>query len=70
MAVAFIVKRLKALVLLLLGVVKRALCCFRRRRRQSGEPIPLTDVGVVPNNANSVEDRAVCITFLLNLILY
>jgi hypothetical protein len=66
MAIDFIVKRLKALVLLLLGVVKRALCCFRRRRRESGDPIPLTAVGVVPNNANSVEDRAVCITLLLN----
>ncbi|XP_023717279.1 receptor-binding cancer antigen expressed on SiSo cells isoform X2 [Cryptotermes secundus] len=55
MAIAFMVNRLKALFLFLLGVVKRALCCFRRRRRASGDPIPLTAVGVVPNNFNSVE---------------
>jgi hypothetical protein len=66
MAVTFLVKRLKALVLFFLGLVKRALCCFRRRRRQSGDPIQLTAVGVVPSNANSVEDRAVCIAFFLN----
>jgi hypothetical protein len=64
MAIAFIVNRVKALILLLLGAVKRALCCFRRRRRQSGDTIQLTAVGVVPNNAYSVEDSVVCITFL------
>lgn len=58
MAIAFMVNRLKALFLLVLGVVKRALCCFRRRRRASGDPIPLTAVGVVPNNVTSVEERA------------
>lgn len=61
MAIAFMVNRLKALFLFLLGVVKRALCCFRRRRRASGDPIPLTAVGVVPNNFNSVEVRAIYI---------
>lgn len=55
MAISFIVNRLKALFLLVLGVVKRALCCFRRRRRASGDPIPLTAVGVVPNNVSSIE---------------
>jgi hypothetical protein len=63
MAIAFMVNRLKALFLFLLGVVKRALCCFRRRRRASGDPIPLTAVGVVPNNFSSVEVRTLCITF-------
>ncbi|XP_069699763.1 receptor-binding cancer antigen expressed on SiSo cells [Periplaneta americana] len=58
MAIAFMVNRLKALFLLLLGVVKRALCCFRRRRRASGDPIPLTGVGIVPNNVTSSEDRS------------
>lgn len=62
MAVAFMVNRLKALFLFLLGVVKRALCCFRRRRRASGDPIPLTAIGVVPNNFSSVEVGTVCIT--------
>ncbi|XP_067005565.1 receptor-binding cancer antigen expressed on SiSo cells [Anabrus simplex] len=49
MAVTFIFDRVRALMFLLLGVVKRALCCFRRRRRNSCDPIPLTAVGVVPN---------------------
>jgi len=57
MAISFIVNRLKALFLLVLGVVKRALCCFRRRRRASGDPVPLTAVGVVPNNVSSMEVR-------------
>jgi hypothetical protein len=61
MAISFIVNRLKALFLLVLGVVKRALCCFRRRRRASGDPIPLTAVGVVPNNVNSIEVRVLCL---------
>jgi len=60
MAISFIVNRLKALFLLVLGVVKRALCCFRRRRRASGDPIPLTAVGVVPNNVSSIEVRELC----------
>lgn len=55
MAISFMVNRLKALFLLVLGVIKRALCCFRRRRRASGDPIPLTAVGVVPNNVISIE---------------
>lgn len=29
------------------------MCCFRRRRRSSCESIPLSAVGVVPNNVNS-----------------
>jgi hypothetical protein len=61
MAISFMVNRLKALFLLVLGVIKRALCCFRRRRRASGDPIPLTAVGVVPNNVISIEVRVLCL---------
>ncbi|PSN30667.1 hypothetical protein C0J52_28039 [Blattella germanica] len=57
MAIAFMINRLKALFLLVIGIIKRGLCCFRRRRRPSGELIPLTTVGVVPNNYVSLEDR-------------
>lgn len=57
MAVEFLVNRLKALVLLLFGVFRRAMCCLRRRRRSSCDSIPLSAVGVVPNasiNSNTV----------------
>jgi hypothetical protein len=72
MAIGFMVNRMKALFLFLFGVVKRALCCFRRRRRASGDPIPLTAVGVVPNNVNSIEVRTVCIAlhFIENNLKY
>ncbi|XP_076753582.1 uncharacterized protein LOC143425025 [Xylocopa sonorina] len=53
MAVEFLVNRLKALVVLLLGVFRRAMCCLRRRRRSSCDSIPLSAVGVVPNNSNN-----------------
>lgn len=53
MAVEFLVNRLKALVLLLFGVFRRAMCCLRRRRRSSCDSIPLSAVGVVPNNTNT-----------------
>ncbi|XP_035731313.1 receptor-binding cancer antigen expressed on SiSo cells-like [Vespa mandarinia] len=53
MAVEFLVNRLKALVLLLFGVFRRAMCCLRRRRRSSCDSIPLSAVGVVPNASNN-----------------
>lgn len=53
MAVEFLVNRLKALVLLLLGVFRRAMCCLRRRRRSSCDSIPLSAVGVIPNASNN-----------------
>ncbi|CAK9815593.1 Receptor-binding cancer antigen expressed on SiSo cells [Anthophora quadrimaculata] len=53
MAVEFLVNRLKALVVLLLGVFRRAMCCLRRRRRSSCDSIPLSTVGVVPNSSNN-----------------
>lgn len=53
----FIVNRLKALVVLLLGVFRRAMCCLRRRRRSSCDSIPLAAVGVVPNANNTVESE-------------
>lgn len=33
----------------ILRIFKKAVCCLRRRRRLSCEPIPLTNIGVVPN---------------------
>ncbi|KAK6626716.1 hypothetical protein RUM44_009192 [Polyplax serrata] len=36
----------------LLRVFNKALCCFRRRRRLSCDPVPLTNIGVVPNVDN------------------
>lgn len=53
MAVTFLLNRLKALFFLVIDIFKRALCCFRRRRRDSGEPVPLTDVGIIPNKDTS-----------------
>ncbi|XP_017880136.1 receptor-binding cancer antigen expressed on SiSo cells [Ceratina calcarata] len=50
MALDFIVNRLKALALILLGVFRRAICCLRRRRRSSCDSIPLSAVGVVPSS--------------------
>lgn len=41
--------RLKALLVLLFGVFKRAMCCLRRRRRSSCDSVPLAAIGVVPN---------------------
>ncbi|XP_015589772.1 receptor-binding cancer antigen expressed on SiSo cells [Cephus cinctus] len=52
MAVEFLVNRMKALFVILLGVFRRAMCCFRRRRRSSCDSIPLSAVGVVPNIVN------------------
>ncbi|XP_071451639.1 receptor-binding cancer antigen expressed on SiSo cells [Hetaerina americana] len=58
MALNFLLNRLKGLILVFLGVFRRALCCFRRRRRSSScTPIPLTAVGVVPNNVISSNER-------------
>ena len=56
MAAEFLINRLKALVVLLLGVFRRAMCCLRRRRRSSCESIPLSAVGVVPNTTNSTAE--------------
>ncbi|XP_033347324.1 receptor-binding cancer antigen expressed on SiSo cells-like [Bombus vosnesenskii] len=53
MAVEFLVNRLKALIVLLLGVFRRAMCCLRRRRRSSCDSIPLSTIGVVPNTVNN-----------------
>lgn len=58
MALNFLINRLKGLFLVFFGVFRRALCCFRRRRRSSScTPIPLTAVGVVPNNIISSGER-------------
>ncbi|XP_051155899.1 receptor-binding cancer antigen expressed on SiSo cells isoform X1 [Leptopilina boulardi] len=56
MALQFLVNRLKALFLLLLGAFRRAMCCFRRRRRSSCDSIPLSAVGVVPDLLNNREE--------------
>ncbi|XP_076162640.1 uncharacterized protein LOC143144272 [Ptiloglossa arizonensis] len=56
MAVEFLVNRLKALVVLLLGIFRRAMCCLRRRRRSSCDSIPLSAVGVVPNTLNNTTE--------------
>ncbi|KAK9297050.1 hypothetical protein QLX08_009143 [Tetragonisca angustula] len=53
MAVEFLVNRLKALMVVLLGIFRRAMCCLRRRRRSSCDSIPLSTVGVVPNTINN-----------------
>lgn len=53
MALEFMINRLKALVVVLMGVFKRALCCLRRRQRSSFDSIPLSAVGVVPNTVNN-----------------
>ncbi|KAL6440516.1 hypothetical protein ACFW04_003199 [Cataglyphis niger] len=49
MAVEFLINRLKALLVLLFGIFKRAMCCLRRRRRSSCDCEPLSTVGVIPN---------------------
>ncbi|XP_020281588.1 receptor-binding cancer antigen expressed on SiSo cells-like [Pseudomyrmex gracilis] len=49
MAVEFLINRLKALLVLLFGIFKRAMCCLRRRRRSSCDSVPLSTIGVVPN---------------------
>ena len=53
MAVEFLVNRLKALLVLVLGAFKRAMCCLRRKRRSSCDSIPLSAVGVIPNLTNN-----------------
>ncbi|OAD53819.1 hypothetical protein WN48_08791 [Eufriesea mexicana] len=57
MAVEFLVNRLKTLIVLLLGVFRRAMCCLRRRRRSSCDSIPLSAVGVVPNTLNNTSTQ-------------
>lgn len=56
MAVEFLVNRFKALIVLLLGIFRRAMCCLRRRRRSSCDSIPLSAVGVVPNVLNNTTE--------------
>ncbi|EFN85386.1 receptor-binding cancer antigen expressed on SiSo cells [Harpegnathos saltator] len=53
MAVEFLINRLKALLVLLFGIFKRAMCCLRRRRRSSCDSVPLSTVGVIPNVLNN-----------------
>ncbi|KAF7991570.1 hypothetical protein HCN44_008941 [Aphidius gifuensis] len=53
MALEFLINRLKALVVIIMGVFRRALCCLRRRRRSSCDSVPLSAVGVVPNTVNN-----------------
>lgn len=48
---AFILQKLKSLLLFIVGLFRRALCCFRRKRHPSCDSIPLTAIGIVPNNA-------------------
>lgn len=52
MAVEFIVNRVKAFLLFILGILRRAMCCLRRRRRSSCDSIPLSTIGVVSNTNN------------------
>ncbi|XP_076234863.1 uncharacterized protein LOC143179484 [Calliopsis andreniformis] len=56
MAAEFLVNRLKALIVLLLGIFRRAMCCLRRRRRSSCDSIPLSAIGVVPNTLNNTAE--------------
>ncbi|XP_070514802.1 receptor-binding cancer antigen expressed on SiSo cells isoform X1 [Cardiocondyla obscurior] len=49
MAMEFLINRLKALLVLLFGLFKRAMCCLRRRRRSSCDSVPLSAIGVIPN---------------------
>lgn len=56
MAVQFIVQRLKSIFLFIIGIFRRALCCFRRKRHPSCDSIPLTAIGIVPNNINGQND--------------
>lgn len=53
MAIEFMANWLKALVLLLLGIFRQAMCCLRRRRRSSCDSIPLSTVRVVSNAQNN-----------------
>ncbi|XP_046745258.1 receptor-binding cancer antigen expressed on SiSo cells [Diprion similis] len=53
MALQYVMNRIKALFLIIFGVFRRAMCCFRKRRRSSCESIPLSAIGVVPNNVNN-----------------
>ncbi|XP_015518169.2 receptor-binding cancer antigen expressed on SiSo cells [Neodiprion lecontei] len=53
MALQYVMNRIKALFLIIFGVFRRAMCCFRKRRRSSCESIPLSAVGVIPNNVNN-----------------
>uniref|UniRef100_A0A1B6LXV1 Receptor-binding cancer antigen expressed on SiSo cells n=1 Tax=Graphocephala atropunctata TaxID=36148 RepID=A0A1B6LXV1_9HEMI len=46
MVLEVVVNKLKKLILVIFGLIKRSLCCFKRRRRSSCESILLTDVGV------------------------
>lgn len=61
---SFLVQKLKSFILFFIGIFRRALCCFRRKRHPSCDSIPLTTIGVIPNNAaefeswNSWEDTA------------
>lgn len=53
MVLQIIVQKLKSLLLLIVGVFRRALCCFRRKRLNSEDCIPLTTIGIVPNKQNA-----------------
>ncbi|KAG8337714.1 receptor-binding cancer antigen expressed on SiSo cells isoform X2 [Homalodisca vitripennis] len=46
MALELVVSKLKKLILVIFGLIKRSLCCFKRRRRSSCDSIPLTGVGI------------------------
>lgn len=41
--------KLRGLVFFIITLFKRALCCFKRRRRSSCDSVPLTHVGIVPD---------------------
>lgn len=47
------VHHIKQLVLLILSVVRRALCCFKRRRKSDAEVVPLATIGVIPDRQPS-----------------
>ncbi|TGZ52838.1 Uncharacterized protein DBV15_05206 [Temnothorax longispinosus] len=73
MAVEFLMNRLKALLVLLFGIFKRAMCCLRRRRRSSCDSVPLSTVGVVPNVLTSstvLVSHVSCDTSRVNMVSF
>lgn len=49
MAVKVIINKFKTLILFVISLFRKALCCIRPRRRLSRDSVPLTHVGIVPN---------------------
>lgn len=57
MLLQLLVARIRSLLLLLLGIVNRALCCFSRKRRNSfsdcAEPLMLVSIGAEQTTAGT-----------------